>query len=217
MRPLCAIGRKPHVDRSHRGVNSASTAPASDRRVAPGHPPATPPDEATGRQQRQRRVAARTAAAVLVLAGAALAAWQGTLSRSSATAHVAVLATVAAAFAAALLAGHGRQRTPSGAWFSASWHAVAGWRRAPRSRVAGVIGWIVLGVATVGWDLNSFLHQSHDLPTLSSLIGHVTGVSAGRGLLFAVWLVLGAAVVVVGRRARRDDRPRRSPPMVRTP
>lgn len=195
--------------------------------MARGHPPATPPEEATGRGRR-RRVAARTAAGALVVAGATLAAWQGTLSRSSGAAHVAVLATVASGFAAALLAGRGRQRSPSGAWAGASWHAVAGWRRAPRARVAGVTGWIVLGVATVGWDLNSFLHQAHDLPTLSSLVGHVTGVPAGRGLLFAMWLVLGAAVVVVGRRARdgrpqrdggaqRDGRARRSPPMVRRP
>ncbi len=185
--------------------------------MARGHPPATPPDEATGRRSRPRRVAARATAGALVVAGAALAAWQGTLSRSSGAAHVAVLATVAAACAATLLAGLGRQRSPSGAWVGASWRAVAGWRRAPRAGVAGVTGWVVLGAATVGWDLNSFLHQAHDLPTLSSLIGHVTGVPAGRGLLFAAWLVLGASVVAMGRRERRDDRARRSPPAVRTP
>lgn len=151
------------------------------------------------------------AAVPAVAGGTALAAWQGTLSRTSSAGHLAVLATIATGIVAAGAAGRRRQQAPSRAWLRASWRAVARWRRAPNAHVAGVAGWVVLVATAVGWDLNSFLRQAHDLPTLSILIGHVTAVPAGRGLLFAVWLALGAAAVLVGRRKRPAEHGGRLP------
>jgi hypothetical protein len=57
--------------------------------------------------------------------------------------------------------------------------------------VVAVVLWAALVAATVGWDLVSFVFQSHDLPTLSYFIGQVTRYRIGRGVVFAVWLSLG--------------------------
>ncbi len=73
--------------------------------------------------------------------------------------------------------------------------------------------WIAVIFAVVGWDLNSFIHQAHDLPTLSYEIGRITRYAWGRAVVFALWLLAGSALVA-GRRSRptlhgREGRSRR--------
>lgn len=57
-----------------------------------------------------------------------------------------------------------------------------------------------LALATIGWDLNSFLHELHSLPTLSRLVGDVTRHRWGRGLTFGAWVALGAYLAAGWRR-----------------
>jgi hypothetical protein len=57
--------------------------------------------------------------------------------------------------------------------------------------VVAAVVWSVLVAATVGWDLVSFVVQSHTLPTLSYFIGRVTRYRVGKGVVFALWLSLG--------------------------
>ena len=53
-------------------------------------------------------------------------------------------------------------------------------------------GWMVLVAATAGWELFSYLSSPrHTHPTLSSMLDAVTAHHAGRGLAYALWLVLG--------------------------
>jgi len=66
-----------------------------------------------------------------------------------------------------------------------------------------VVVWVLLVLAVIGWDLNSFAHQAHDLPTLSYLIGRVTRWRWGRGTFFAAWLALGVGLAA-GRRRWSD-------------
>lgn len=137
----------------------------------------------------------------------ALAAWEGTIGQGSATAHVSVLAVIALAIVTATLAGRGRQQATSADWVrrgaGAMWGDVTGTSRRPRTRVFGTLAWIVLVAATIGWDLTSFVHQAHDLPTLSRVVGDVTRHEWGRALVFAAWLALGAYLSVGGRRRCR--------------
>ena len=143
---------------------------------------------------------------LLVLGLAALSAWQGTLFRDSAAAHWSVGGAIAVAIVGAGVAGLRRQRTPSRAWLTGAARAAAGYRSRPAAEVAGVVVWVVLILAVIGWDLNSFVHQSHYLPTLSRLIGNVTRFEWGRGLVFAVWVGIGA-YVAFGWRRRHSDEP----------
>jgi hypothetical protein len=82
-------------------------------------------------------------------------------------------------------------------------HFVRTWRSQSRSAVVSALVWALLIGGVVAWDLVSFIFASHDLPTLSYFIGHVTRYAVGRGLLFAVWLGVGAYLVS----ARRAERP----------
>ena len=52
----------------------------------------------------------------------------------------------------------------------------------------------------MAWDAVSFAEQSHTFPTLSYYIGHITRYDAGRGVLFALWLAVGAYVALGHRR-----------------
>lgn len=140
------------------------------------------------------------------LVAACLAAWEGTVTRSSAAAHWSVGATIAAIALACIAGGRGRQRSRSAEWIragaSAVWRTVSGHGARPALAVAaGTALWVLLAVATIGWDLNSFLHQAHSLPTLSGLVGDVTRHDWGRSLVFAAWLALGAHVALGWRRS----------------
>jgi hypothetical protein len=158
--------------------------------------------------QRMRWSPARWLVALAVaVAALALASWEGTIDQSSATAHVSVLALIAVAIVTAMLTGRGRQRATSADWVrqgaGAMWGDVTGAHRRPPVLVVGTLAWIVLVAATIGWDLTSFVHQAHDLPTLSRVVGDVTRHQWGRALVFAGWLGLGAYVSVGGRRRSR--------------
>lgn len=139
----------------------------------------------------------------LALAALALAGWQGTIDQRSTTAHVSVLAVIAVALVTATVAGRGRQRATSADWVrhgaDTMWGDLTGANRRPPALVAGTFVWVVLVAATIGWDLNSFVHQAHDLPTLSRVVGDVTRHQWGRALVFAAWLGLGAYLSVGGR------------------
>lgn len=125
---------------------------------------------------------------------AALAVWEGGHPQQTPAAHWSVALTIVAAVAVAVAAGRGRQHTPSRRWLASSARAAAGWRRAPQ-RAAGAAVWVLLVLAVIGWDMNSFVHQAHDLPTLSYLFGRVTRFRWGRALVFAAWLAAGAGLV----------------------
>jgi hypothetical protein len=132
-------------------------------------------------------------------AGGALSAWQGGLTRESTAAHWSVILVVVGSLVALVALGRGRQRQTSRAWAAAGLRAVGTWRRQPAPVVLSVVVWSVLFGAVVGWDLVSFIGQSHSLPTLSYYIGHVSRYAVGRGALFALWLGLGAYLVAGGR------------------
>jgi hypothetical protein len=139
--------------------------------------------------------------AVLVAAAAAFSWWEGGLHQSSAAAHTSVLATIGVLLVTAMTAGVGRQVAPVGVWV-----------RGPLSvrrhfaedtlATAAVFVWIALVLAAIGWDLYSFVHQSHDLPTLSWIVGHATASHAGRSVVFALWLTLGGTLALRWRRPR---------------
>lgn len=139
------------------------------------------------------------AASVLAAAGAAFSGWEGTLGRDSTAAHLSVLVTIALGFAAAVLAGRGRQLEPSLAWARGPF----GLRRhlaEDRTGTLGALVWTLLVLAVIGWDLNSFVRQSHAVPTLSTIFGHLSAHAAGRAALFAGWLLLGGALALGWRR-----------------
>jgi hypothetical protein len=144
-----------------------------------------------------RRATGRTFVwcAALIVAGAALSAWQSGLSRDSSAAHWSTALLIVAAFATAPILGRGRQRQPSGSWLASAAHAVRSWRTQSTPAAISVIVWSVLITATVSWDMVSFISQQHALPTLSYFIGHVTRYATGRGALFALWLAIGAYLV----------------------
>jgi hypothetical protein len=106
---------------------------------------------------------------------------------------------IVATFTAALIAGQGRQRSTTRQWIDGTRR---GWQGSAPAYWAGVVVWVVLLAAVVGWDLNSFVHQAHDLPTLSREIGRVTRYRAGRTIVFAAWLAAGLSLAL-GRRAGR--------------
>ena len=96
------------------------------------------------------------------------------------------------------LAGRGRQRCTAGRGPRGPLSVRRHWWARPAATVAARV-WVALVLAAVvGWDLNSFVHQSHDLPTLSSIIGHVTASRAGRA-------AAGRPVAGPRRRAWRSD------------
>jgi hypothetical protein len=142
--------------------------------------------------------------AILVAGVVALSTWQAHFSRRSPGAHWSVAILALTALGAAFLLGHGRQRDTACQWTARNLHFVRTWRSHPRPAVVSALVWSVLVVGVVGWDLVSFIVQSHSLPTLSYFIGHVTRYPLGRGLLFALWLGIGAYLAA----GRRVERPR---------
>ena len=142
--------------------------------------------------------------ALLTVAAISLCVWQAGLTRDSAGARWSVALLVVVALVMAVVLGRGRQRRSSGAWIAQSAHWVQHRRTQPRSLRVAVIVWTALVVAVVGWDLANFIVQSHALPTLSYFIGRVSRYQVGRGVLFAVWLVIGASLVAGGRAKARE-------------
>lgn len=139
----------------------------------------------------------------LGLVVAAFVAWEGLQGRFSTASHVSILAVAAAMLLVALIAGRGRQRKTSRAWMRDVTRAprriiVGGLARSPVA--LGALVWTLLIVATVAWDLVSFVAERHSLPTLSRLFGDATDHHWGRALVFAVWLALGLYLAVGWRR-----------------
>lgn len=176
-----------------------------------------------GQRPRRCRLRPGRATASLVLPAAALAAWEGTVERLSLPSRSSVGALIGVAVVGAAVAGRSRQRATTSGWargaLDAAVRAVAGRGTRPgRLAVAGLLGWTTLVLATIGWDLNSFVHQVQSLPTLSRLFGDVTREAWGRGLVFAAWLGLGAYLAAGWRRrgaarlppAGRPEGPRRA-------
>lgn len=98
----------------------------------------------------------------------------------------------------------------SRAWLSSASEAVREWRRTLLFS-AGVIVWVLLILAVVGWDLDSFVHEVHYLPTLSYEVGRVTRYQWGRALLFAAWLAAGIGLVTGSLvRTRSSEEPAHS-------
>jgi hypothetical protein len=115
-----------------------------------------------------------------------------------------VALVVVAAFVITLVLGIGRQRQTSRTWAARSARGTPAWRTQSRTMIGAVVIWTVLVAATVGWDLVSFIFQSHSLPTLSFFIGEVTRYRIGRGLCFAVWLGIGGYLVAGWRTEARQ-------------
>lgn len=69
---------------------------------------------------------------------------------------------------------------------------------------AGVVAWVSLLLLAAAWDFYSFLEQRKDLPTLSRILGHVSGNDPGRAFMVAVWLACGA-YLIWGPKERRDQ------------
>jgi hypothetical protein len=134
-----------------------------------------------------------------LVAGAALSAFEGTLSEGRTAAHVGVLVAIGLAFSVALAAGARRQLQPSLEWGRGPF-ALRRHLHEDRTASLGSLVWTLLVLGVVGWDLNSFARQSHRLPTLSTIFGHLSAHPAGRGALFFGWLVLGGALAVGWRR-----------------
>jgi hypothetical protein len=136
---------------------------------------------------------------LLTVAAISLCVWQAGLTRDSRGSRWSVALLVVVALVMAIVLGRGRQNRSSGAWIAQSAHWVQHWGTQPRSLRIAVIVWTALVVAVVGWDLVNFIAQSHALPTLSYFIGRVSRYRVGRGVLFAVWLAIGAYLVAGGR------------------
>jgi hypothetical protein len=137
----------------------------------------------------------------LVAAGAAFSWWEGGLHQYSVAAHWGIAAAIALVLVAAVVFGAGRQAVPAGQWVKGPLGVRRHLAEAPQLTVAVVI-WLVLFAAVIGWDLNSFVHQSHDLPTLSRIFGTVTATRVGRAVVVALWLALGTTLAVGWRRPR---------------
>ena len=137
------------------------------------------------------------------LAGlAALAWWEGTLHYGTPDARWSISTVIAVVVGATVVFGVHRQRLPSRTWLATAVRTVR--RRPMRSPLyaAGIAVWVVLLTAFVAWDLFSFLSQSHDLPTMSYLIGRVTRSSLGRSAVFLAWLGIGSYLALGWRRPR---------------
>ena len=141
---------------------------------------------------------------MLTVAAICLCVWQAGLTRDSRGARWSVALLVVVALVMAVVLGRGRQRRSNGAWLAQSAQWVQHWHTRPRSLRVAVVVWTALVVAVVGWDLANFIVQSHALPTLSYFIGRVSRYQGGRGVLFALWLVIGAYLVAGGRAKARE-------------
>lgn len=137
---------------------------------------------------------------LLVSGAIALSAWQARLTRDSSAAHWSVALMIAIAVVVTIVVGRGRQRQTARVWVDGNLRGIRTWRSQSGAAVISVIAWSVVIVGVVAWDLTSFIVHSPKVPTLSYFIGHITRYHVGRGLLFALWLGVGAYLVSAQRR-----------------
>lgn len=143
--------------------------------------------------------------ALVATGGVVLAVWEGAQQRQTAAAHWSVGLVIGLGVVAAGLIGRRAQRERSPDWLHDAGRGLRSladgpsWQRRP-TQMFGVLVWVVLIASVVGWDLNSFAHQAHDLPTLSYYAGKITRYRWGRSAVFAGWLALGAYLVAGWRR-----------------
>ncbi len=145
----------------------------------------------------------------LLLLGAfsmAFAAWEGGKPYTTTDAHVSIAVVIAVVVLVALYSGHHRQEMKSLTWLKGMGRSIRRYLSNPDIQGTGALVWLVFFMAYFGWDLNSFLHQQRDLPTLSYLIGRVTRYYAGRSVLVAGWL-LGGWYLAFGLLQSRGARP----------
>jgi hypothetical protein len=150
-----------------------------------------------------RRLFSFAVAALLSAAAVWLSVWQGELSRDALGAHRSVEVVGAAAVVAVFVLGWSRQHRTTRDWSAATVRLTWGWRDEPRERRISLLAWCAVASGVIGWDLFSFAIQSASYPTLSTLVGHVTRYPVGRGLLFGLWLVVGAYAVAGWRAPSR--------------
>ncbi|MHB8262435.1 MAG: hypothetical protein ACYDGY_01615 [Acidimicrobiales bacterium] len=119
------------------------------------------------------------------------AAWEGGKPYTTASAHISIALAIAAVVLAALYGGRNLQEVKSFTWLKATGGSIRRYLSHPGMQGTGVLVWLIFFMAYFGWDLNSFLHEQHDLPTLSYLIGRVTRYYIGRFLFVTGWLLVG--------------------------
>jgi hypothetical protein len=144
---------------------------------------------------------ARLMCAAAVAGAAVLVWWEGRQHFGTGASQASVGAVIGAALGSAVLLGRGRQQHRSGAWLIEARPFDRGDRLRCPAQAGEVAVWIILLFAVIGWDLFSFVRQSHDWPTLSYLVGRVTRFDWGRAAFFAAWLGCGAYLAVGGRRS----------------
>jgi tellurite resistance protein TehA-like permease len=131
--------------------------------------------------------------------------WEGGQPFTTTAAHISIgLAIVAIAI---ITIGNGlhRQEVKSMDWLRSTGKAIRSFIRRPNLQGVGVAIWLLLFLAVFGWDLNSFLRQQADLPTLSRIVGDVTRHYAGRAILVVAWLA-GGWYLVAGQLTKRTNR-----------
>lgn len=139
----------------------------------------------------------------LLIVGFAI--WEGFQSRFSFSSRSSVLTAIGVVIVVASAAGVRRHALRSRAWLSNALASIRSWKKS-RMYAFGSAVWVLLLLAAVGWDLNSFVHEVHYLPTLSFLIGRITRLRWGRALLFGIWLAAGTGLAFGHRTSRRRER-----------
>ncbi|MHB8188963.1 MAG: hypothetical protein ACYDHP_00760 [Ferrimicrobium sp.] len=143
------------------------------------------------------RVHTLIAGVTLCISGVAW--WEGDQPWQSVAAHVSILMTIAVLLVAALVFGRGHQQLTNRQWLTSALRGIDNFLRRPRLYGVCVLIWLLLIVAVIGWDLHSFLLETHSLPTLSYLVGRITHSPIGRSIVVALWLAGGCYLVLADR------------------
>jgi hypothetical protein len=117
--------------------------------------------------------------------------WEGGQQFATTAAHISIAVAIIAIVITALAIGAKHQDTTSTDWLKSTGRAIGRFTRRPDWQGVGAAIWLLLFLAVFGWDLNSFLRQQVDLPTLSRIVGNVTKRYGGRTVLVAAWLAGG--------------------------
>jgi hypothetical protein len=127
----------------------------------------------------------------VVVISLAFGAIDGRMSYRDFRGHLLVICAIAVTVLFALIRGRKRQKLKSLNWLRSTRTSIYSYFKSPNMWGTGVLIWLLFFLAYFSWDLNSFLHQSHNLPTLSYLIGRITRFYFGKFALTTVWLIGG--------------------------